>query len=826
MSVNKEIGRIGQRRYGGFFHEEFLKELQGKRGIEVYREMSENDDVVGSILFSIEMLIRQCRWSVEPGGCDKKDKEAAEFIESCMHDMQDTWIDTISEIMSFITYGWSFHEIVYKRRNGNSKDPRLKSKYSDGLIGWQKLPIRAQETLYEWEYDNLDNLTGMTQMPPPSYGIFTIPIEKALLFRTKSRKNNPEGKSILRNAYRCFDAETEILTKDGWKCGKDISTDDVFATLNPETGIMEYQQASEIHRYKHAGKMISFKSKFLDILVTDNHRMWVRKDKAEKYSFVEAKDVKKSHSFIRHANWIGEEKEYHTLQEYVSTFAPYGKEQKRVDYEKIDIPMDDWLAFLALFLSEGCTYHKKTGSKVVTITQKDVRRDQIKSVLDRLPWHYYEHKNNNGITHYEFHCAQLFEELKCFGKDPVKYVPDYVKELTPRQIKIFLDWYLFGDGMQVGATAKGYDGTPTVGTISVQMANDIQELALKAGFESQISVDKDRKTSYGKNPFYKISLSKIREHKAKTISEQDYNGDVWCPTTENGIVYVRRNGKPAWVGNCWYFKRRIQEIEGIGVERDLAGYPVIYAPEGYDIWSEDEAATATRVSLEGMVRSVRRDESEGLVLPYGYELKLLSTGGARQFDTNAIINRYDTRIAMTVLADFIFLGHTQTGSFALSSNKTELFSMAVGAFLDIICEEFNRAAIPQLIDLNGEHFNGITDYPKLIHGDIEDEDIAKVAAYIRDMTGIGVLVPDDGLEDYIREIGNLPARTGDTRIEDDTRTRQQQPFEGFNPHVRSRSEQYEDTSSHVEPKENQDVIDSGLEDAKVAAARKRLGRGE
>ena len=109
----------------------------------------------------------------------------------------------------------------------------------------------------------------------------------------------------------------------------------------------------------------------------------------------------------------------------------------------------------------------------------------------------------------------------------------------------------------------------------------------------------------------------------------------------------------------WYFKRRIQEIEGIGVERDLAGYPVIYAPEGYDIWSEDEAATAIRASLEGMVRSVRRDESEGLVLPYGYELKLLSTGGARQFDTNAIINRYDTRIAMTVLADFILSGtHT------------------------------------------------------------------------------------------------------------------------------------------------------------------------
>jgi hypothetical protein len=55
----KEIGRIGQKRYGGFFYEEFLKELQGRKGISVYKEMSENDDVIGAILYAIEMLIRQ-----------------------------------------------------------------------------------------------------------------------------------------------------------------------------------------------------------------------------------------------------------------------------------------------------------------------------------------------------------------------------------------------------------------------------------------------------------------------------------------------------------------------------------------------------------------------------------------------------------------------------------------------------------------------------------------------------------------------------------------------------------------------------------------------
>lgn len=124
----------------------------------------------------------------------------------------------------------------------------------------------------------------------------------------------------------------------------------------------------------------------------------------------------------------------------------------------------------------------------------------------------------------------------------------------------------------------------------------------------------------------------------------------------------------------WYFKRRIQEIEAIGIERDLAGLPVFHAPDGTDIWDDtDPDMVKINAALTKMVKSVRRDEYEGLVLPHGFEFELVSTGGARQFDTNAIINRYDTKIAMTVLADFLMLGHNKVGSFALSSDKTELF---------------------------------------------------------------------------------------------------------------------------------------------------------
>lgn len=467
--MQKEIGRIGQRRFGGIVYEEFLPELRGSRGVEIYHEMSENDDVVGAILYAIEMLVRQTKWNVEPGGSTAKDKEAAEFVESCMDDMQNTWVDTISEILSFLTYGWSYHEIVYKRRMGNTADTRTRSKYSDGLIGWAKLPIRAQETLYQWEYDENDNLTGMTQMPPPDYGLLTIPLSKALLFRTKSRKDNPEGRSILRNAYR-----------------------------------------------------------------------------------------------------------------------------------------------------------------------------------------------------------------------------------------------------------------------------------------------------------------------------------------------------------SWHFKRRIQEIEGIGIERDLAGLPVMYAPEGMDIWNDnDDDIKRTLVRLEEMVRGVRRDEMEGLVLPHGFEMKLLSSGGTRQFDTNAIIDRYDTRIAMTVLADFIFLGHQQNGSWALSSDKTELFAMACGAYLDIIAETFNSQGIPSLIDINGDHFKGITGYPTLTHGDIEDADIQKVSTYIKDMVGIGVLIPDDGLEDYIRQIGNLPERVesnDNARRTPEARQYQQEQNQPPEP----------ETAAGTSSKEKGEEI----HDSVVEAAKKRLGRLE
>ena len=179
-----------------------------------------------------------------------------------------------------------------------------------------------------------------------------------------------------------------------------------------------------------------------------------------------------------------------------------------------------------------------------------------------------------------------------------------------------------------------------------------------------------------------------------------------------------------------------------------------------DIWSDDYKEELAKA--EKIVRSVRRDEREGIVLGNGWKFTLTSTGGRRQFDTSQIIERYDTRMAMTVLADFVLLGHQKVGSFALSSDKTELFSVALGAFLDLICEVFNNQAIPRLIDINGDHFKGITDYPELIHGDIETQDLSKLGEFVSKMVSIGAITPDEGMEDYLRMAADLPERDFDT----------------------------------------------------------------
>ena len=412
-----EIGSSGLVQYAGQVEEDFLRQLQGRRGSAIYREMAENHPVIGGILQSVDMLFRSVDWTVEPSDSDNQAAiDQAEFVSDCLNDMSVTWQDTVSNILSMLVYGFSYHEIVYKRRSGYSNDG-TSSKFNDGKIGWRKLPARAQDTVYRWKFDSTGGIEGAIQNNPISGdGEVFIPIEKALLFRTTTRLNNPKGKSILRSAY-----------------------------------------------------------------------------------------------------------------------------------------------------------------------------------------------------------------------------------------------------------------------------------------------------------------------------------------------------------TSWYYQKRITTIEAIGIERDLAGLPVAYVPPQLLSDNATSQETAALTEIKRIVRNIRRDEQEGLVFPLAYDpetkqkaydIQLLTSGGRRQFDTNAIINRYDQRIAMSVLADFILLGHEKIGTQSLSVSKIELFMDTIEAWLSSIGDVFNQFAIPRLMRLNGVSEEL---FPKLNWSAPRDPDLGMLGDYVSKLTATGAMMTDDNLSDYLRDLAGLPA---------------------------------------------------------------------
>lgn len=423
-----ELGTSGLRRASGAITEEILPQLHGLKGARVYRDMSENDPVIGAMLYSIQKIITRLEWRVDPGEATPEAEALATFIDECMTDMSESWDVTLSQVLSMLVFGWSYHEIVYKRRQGpDQKDPSRRSRYNDNRIGWRKWPIRAQETLWQWAMDAEGGVQGMYQndpwnREPGSQGRVLIPIDKALLFRLSVIKGNPEGRSLLRNAYR-----------------------------------------------------------------------------------------------------------------------------------------------------------------------------------------------------------------------------------------------------------------------------------------------------------------------------------------------------------PWFFKRRIEEIEAVGIERDLAGLPVAYVPPEYLSQSATTAQAAVLTAIQNIVTGIKRNEQEGIVFPVVYDdaghklfdLTLMSAGGARQFDTDKVITRYDQRIAMSVLADFLLLGHDRVGSFALGTSKMDLWSMSVDAIAKSIAEVVNTHAIPRLLELNGLR----TETPPfLTYGEVAHVDIAEVADFVQKLASAGAIMPDEPLEDYLRSVAGLPPAEADRGV--------------------------------------------------------------
>jgi hypothetical protein len=213
----------------------------------------------------------------------------------------------------------------------------------------------------------------------------------------------------------------------------------------------------------------------------------------------------------------------------------------------------------------------------------------------------------------------------------------------------------------------------------------------------------------------------------------------------------------------WYFKRNIENIEGIGIERDLAGLPVMRVPGEILDPNATSGQVAQRMHCEKIVRRIRRDEEEGILIPGDrdekgqllYDLVLLSSSGSRQFDIDKVLQRKAVEMLMNFLADFMLVGHEKVGSFALSTSKINLFTTALGTFLDTVAEIITEHGFTRLLQVNSMD---VKLRPTLKHGNIEPRDLTELGTFLSSLAQAGApIFPNPELMQTLFDAAGLPA---------------------------------------------------------------------
>jgi hypothetical protein len=225
-----EMGRLGLSVFGGVTNTELKSELNWPNSINTFRQMSYHSSI-NSALTLFDTIIGKATWSMlPPKDATEEEKLQCKQVEQMMHDMDETWPEFIKDVLSMNVYGFSVHEKVYRRRLKSNG-----SMYNDGVIGWKKLPIRAQETIEKFIFSADGNeIKGVKQnlsAVNDNYNRFSGRVSnevimgrnKFLLFRAGKHRGDPFGKSPLRDAYLAWRFLTALEDLEATSISKDVS---------------------------------------------------------------------------------------------------------------------------------------------------------------------------------------------------------------------------------------------------------------------------------------------------------------------------------------------------------------------------------------------------------------------------------------------------------------------------------------------------------------------------------------------------------------------------------------------------------------------------
>lgn len=373
----------------------------------------------------------------------------------------------------------------------------------------------------------------------------------------------------------CYSNDTEVYTDKGWRFFYELSGGEKILSLNPETHVLEWVDYKSVISYHYTGSMLRFKSNSLDLLVTPDHNMYVgmnthiKGKRVLQYKLVPAGQLRNRNFKVpRTAKWEGNS----SVKEFMG------------------IPIEQFAKLLGYYLSEGhVEYNPQRRRYRVSICQHDKHKMEI-MYNDLKNLGFYECHNRLILSGKE-----LASYLLQFGKAHEKHIPDWFMEQPPEILRLFLDAYALGDGStrtiarpnkKLNSVERKYF------TSSKRLAEQIGECILKVGkypyFYLQRVSGKQcsfRNGDYiinhdvwviaeNTSPHSVHNASPSCKHRGIHITEEGYNDMVYCVELEkNHVLWVRRNGRTAWCGNCRHayglYIDLDKEIEELEKELDL-----------------------------------------------------------------------------------------------------------------------------------------------------------------------------------------------------------------------------------------------------------------
>lgn len=220
------------------------------------------------------------------------------------------------------------------------------------------------------------------------------------------------------------------------------------------------------------------------------------------------------------------------------------------------------------------------------------------------------------------------------------------------------------------------------------------------------------------------------------IFVNEREGDNWWGTSMLRAAYKH-----------WYYKDGFYKIDAVAFERQGLGVPKIKMPQGYTVSDEQKATQA--------MQNLRANEKAYLLLPPGYDAEFMDMGSSTTRDPEKSINHHNKQILQSVLAQFLELGQTSSGSgsHALSADHSDLFLKGVEAVAGNLASTISKDLIEELVNLN---FNDVSKYPTLEYSGISKDDVTGITAAYNTLLGAGAIDKIDADQQYFRSLLGLP----------------------------------------------------------------------